>query len=116
MGAEARLVTARAFTVASLARQWECSESVIRKLIGKGQLRAFRIGVLIRIPADEVERFECQNIPSNDSAADLPSSIETPEEADTASAFTPPIALGRKRRRGEDGPQGTIHRGPWAGS
>jgi excisionase family DNA binding protein len=106
----------RAFTVASLAREWECSESVIRKLIGKGQLRAFRIGVLIRIPADEVQRFECQNIPSNDSAADLPSSIETPPEPGTASGFTRPIVLGRKRRLGADGAPTTVHRGPWGGS
>lgn len=106
----------RAFTVASLAREWECSEGVIRKLIGKGQLRAFRIGVLIRIPADEVQRFECQNIPSNDSAADMPSSIETPPEIATESAFTRRTALGQKRRLGEDGTQATIHRGPWGGS
>lgn len=81
----ALLTERRAFTVASLAREWECSEGVIRKLIGKGQLRAFRIGVLLRIPADEVERFECQNIPSNDSAADLPAFIETPKETNTLS-------------------------------
>jgi excisionase family DNA binding protein len=116
MGEAARHSQARAFTVASLARQWECSEGVIRKLIGKGQLRAFRIGVLIRIPADEVERFECQNIPSNDSAVDMQPSGEAPTESDTGNGFMQPIGLGRKQRLGGDGAPGVIHRGPWGES
>lgn len=106
----------RAYTVASLAQEWECSEGVIRKLIREGQLRHFRIASLIRIPADEVSRFECQNIASNDSAADMPSSIETQAETGTESAYTPPTALGRKRRLGGAGAPETVHRGPWAGS
>ena len=106
----------RAFTVASLAAEWDCSEGVIRKLIADEKLACFRIGTLIRIPAEEVRRFECQNIPCNDSSADMPSSIETPEESDTESDFRPRIVLGRKRRLGGDGPQGaTVHRGPWGG-
>ena len=109
-------MSARAYTVASLAQEWECSEGVIRKLIREGQLRHFRIASLIRIPADEVQRFECQNTASNDSAADMPSSIETQTATATEKGFMPPIALGRKRRLGEDGPQGTVHRGPWGAS
>ncbi len=41
----------RAFTVASLAREWECSEGAIRKRIATGEIGCFRIGTLIRIPA-----------------------------------------------------------------
>lgn len=105
----------RAYTVASLAREWECSEGVIRKAIADKRLGCFRIGTLIRIPADEVARFECQNIPSSASEAVTQSSIETKRDDDTESAFAPRIALGLKRKHAADGPQGaTVHRGPWA--
>ena len=104
----------RCYTVASLAAEWECSEGAIRKLIGGGKLGHFRIGSLIRIPAEEVRRFECQNTPCNDSAAASPSSIATPEEPDTESDFRPRIVLGRKRRPVVDGPQGpTVVHGRW---
>ena len=47
------------FTVASLAKRWGCSEVHVRNLINKGELRSFRLGgKLIRIPADEVARWE----------------------------------------------------------
>lgn len=105
----------RAFTVASLAASWSCSEGVIRKLIRDGQLGCFRLGTLIRIRAEEVARFECQNTPSNDSEAALPSSIETKPERDTASDYRPATVLGLKRKLGGDGRQGaTVHHGPWA--
>lgn len=110
-------MTARAFTVASLAQEWECSEGVIRKLVREGRLRSFRIGALIRIPADEVARFECQNIASNDSAADTRSSIETQGEGDTGSNYTRPTGLALRRKLGRDGEAGaTVHLGPWGGS
>lgn len=108
---------ARAYTVATLAAEWECSEGAIRKLIADNRLGHFRIGTLIRIPAEEVRRFECQNIPSNDSAAASPSSIETRPADGTESAFKPRTALGLKRRLGGAGTQGaTVHHGPWARS
>lgn len=103
----------RAFTIASLAEQWECSEGVIRKLVASEQLRAFRIGALIRIPAEEVQRFECQNIPSNDSAEDSPSSGETARESDTGRLLPRPIASERKQRRASAGGSGTVVHGPW---
>lgn len=44
--------TARPFTPASLAKEWECSERLIRSLISSGELQAFKLGEkLIRIPA-----------------------------------------------------------------
>jgi excisionase family DNA binding protein len=107
----------RAYTVASLAAAWGCSEGVIRKAIHEGRLGCFRIGTLIRIPAEEVARFECQNTPSNDSGEATPSSTETPPDDDTESDYRPRTVLGRKRRLGGDGPQGaTVHRGPWGAS
>lgn len=59
-------MTARAYTVATLAAEWDCSEGAIRKLIAQERLGCFRIGTLIRIPVEEARRFECQNIASND--------------------------------------------------
>lgn len=104
----------RAYTVATLAEAWDCSEGVIRKLIDEGKLLHFRVGILIRISAEEVRRFECQNTPSSDLEADTPSSTETPPDHDTGSDFAPRIALGLKRKLGADGRQGaTVHRGPW---
>jgi excisionase family DNA binding protein len=107
---------ARAYTVASLAQEWECSEGVIRKLVASGALGSFRIGSLIRIPAEEVKRFECQNIASNDSAAASPVCGETETESGTGSGYMRPIGLERRQRLGADGARMTVHRGPWAGS
>jgi len=106
----------RAYTVASLADEWHCSQSVIRKAIADGRLGHFRLGTLIRIPAEEVRRFECQNIASNDFEAATPSSTEAPTESDTGRGFERPTALGLKRRQGGDGRPAIVHRGPWAGS
>jgi excisionase family DNA binding protein len=104
----------RAYTVASLAREWDCSEGSIRKLIADGRLDHFRIGTLIRIPVDEARRFECQITPSSASEAATRSSIETQQDGDTESGFTRPTVLGLKRKRGGDGPQGaTILHGRW---
>src|SRR3546814_5709674 len=48
----------RPYSVPQLAERWGCSDSMIRKLINEGELQSFRIGVLIRISAAEVERYE----------------------------------------------------------
>lgn len=48
------------FSVRSLAERWSCSESVIRTLIRNGTLSHFRVGDLIRIPSEDVRRFECR--------------------------------------------------------
>lgn len=96
-------MNARAFTVASLAEAWKCSEGVIRKAIASGELGCFRLGALIRIPAEEVRRFECQNLPSSDCAEDMLSSGETQTASAAATASPLPIAPQRKRRRGIGG-------------
>jgi excisionase family DNA binding protein len=92
----------KAYTVASLAAEWQCSEGTIRNAIADGELGCFRLGTLIRIPAEEVRRFECQNIPSSGSEADSPSSGAT-KESEGGSRSTLPIAPQRKRRRGLGG-------------
>jgi excisionase family DNA binding protein len=108
---------ARAYTVATLAEAWECSEGTIRKLIGDGELGCFRLGTLIRIPAEEVARFECQNIPSSGSEKATQSSIETPQDDDTGNDYEPTTVLGLKRKLGGDGRLGaTVHPGPWGSS
>jgi excisionase family DNA binding protein len=109
-------MSARAYTVASLAEAWDCSEGVIRKLIVSGQLRCFRVGMLIRISAEEVSRFECQNMPSSDSAEDLRSSGETTKESATVTDLPRPTALERKLKHGGFGRRETVTTGPWAGS
>lgn len=108
-------MTARPYSVPALAERWECSEGLIRKMIGRGELASFRLGTLIRIHAAEVERVECQNLTaSNDSGEDLPLSGMTPE-SDGGEGYTPKIGRARMPRRGASGSTATIHRGPWAG-
>ena len=55
------------YTPASLADRWECSERHVRNMIAAGELPAFRLGgKLLRIRAEDVEAFECQNGGSQD--------------------------------------------------
>jgi len=104
------------FSVPSLAARWECSEGLIRKMIDRGEIQAFRLGTLIRIHVDEVDRVECQNLtPSSASEAPMLSSTETLMESDAAAVSTPKIGRARKPRHGGSGQEATIHRGPWAG-
>jgi excisionase family DNA binding protein len=104
-------VTERAYTVASLAEAWQCSEGVIRKAIVDGRLGCFRLGTLIRIPAEEVARFECQNTPSNDSEADGPSSMPTRTGNVSAAASMRPIGLGPRLRHDPVGARTATSRG-----
>lgn len=105
------------FTVPTLAERWECSEGLVRKMIERGELRSFRIGALIRIPADEVERIECQSrTASSDSAAPSPSFTDMKEGA-FAEGSTPKIGRARRPRHADYGmPAATVTRGPWADS
>ncbi len=93
----------RAYTVSTLAREWECSEGVIRKLVHTGELGCFRLGVLIRIPAEEVRRFECQSLPSSDLEGDMPSFTGTNMGSAGAGNSTPAISLPRKPKRAVSG-------------
>lgn len=70
------------YSVATLAEHWGCGTDTVYSLIHGGELNAFRLGGrLWRIRADEVERFECQITPSNDTARSSPSSGTRGEDA-----------------------------------
>lgn len=74
----------RAFSVASLAERWTCSTSLVRKLIRNGQLQSFQYGKLIRITADEVDRYEGNPLPAaneqvEQKAERAPSPMPSPE-------------------------------------
>lgn len=50
----------RPYSPETLAARWECSPEKIRQMCRKDELPHFRLGKLIRIPAVEVEYFECR--------------------------------------------------------
>ena len=107
-------MSARAYTVATLADAWGCSEGLIRKLIASGELGCFRLGTLIRIPAEEVARF--QAIQSSASRGDTRSFGETTKASGTATALPRPTALELRLKHGGFGHRDTVRTGPWAGS
>lgn len=50
------------YSVPKLADRWKCSKDFVYSLIRNGGLNAFRLGdKLLRVSADEVERYERQN-------------------------------------------------------
>ena len=77
MGSQAPMFAsdrARPFTPETLAERWMVSDETVRQLIKRGELRAFRVGRMFRIPADAVEEYEtCQNTASDASTGDLSS-------------------------------------------
>jgi len=72
-------MTDRPFSPETLAARWGCSAMKVRTMYHDGELAGFRLGKLIRIPAAEVERYECQNTPSPCTEESLPSPSETTE-------------------------------------
>jgi excisionase family DNA binding protein len=62
--AEDDAMMAKPYSPQTLADRWGCSAEKIRTMYRNGELAGFELGKLIRIPAAEVERYECQNIPS----------------------------------------------------
>ena len=50
----------RPYSPETLAERWACSSETVRQMCRRGELDHFRLGKLIRIPASEVERVECQ--------------------------------------------------------
>lgn len=55
----------RPYSPETLADRWGCSSEKVRQMCKRGDLASFRLGKLIRIPAAEVERIECQTIDSS---------------------------------------------------
>ena len=103
------------FTVDSLADRWTCSPATIRSMIRRGDVATFRLGVLIRISAAEVERIECQTTQSNDCAAGLPSSTETQQESAIVNRSSRPIASARRQKPGNAGGLAVVLTGQWGG-
>src|SRR5262245_875472 len=56
---DSKILGPRPYTPETLAERWGCSAEKIRLMFHNGELAGFRLGKLIRIPAIEVERFEC---------------------------------------------------------
>lgn len=57
-------MTGKPHSPETLADRWGCSAEKVRRMYHEGLLPGFRLGKLIRIPAAEVDRFECQNTDS----------------------------------------------------
>lgn len=76
------------FTPETLAERWGCSGETVRQMVRSGQLPGFRVGRMIRIPANAVEEHEkCQNIESDAFEADSAShgTSQTEGAGDTSS-------------------------------
>ena len=105
---------AKPYSPQTLAERWGCGESTVRNLIRRNELATFRIGTLIRISADEVERFECQNIQCNGSEGGMPLSGER-TASEGGEPYTPKIDRARKPRPAAYGRQAMTARGQLAG-
>ncbi|WP_416351234.1 excisionase family DNA-binding protein [Celeribacter halophilus] len=46
------------YTPQQLAKRWNCCTNTVRNAIISGELRAFRVGRLFRIPEESVINFE----------------------------------------------------------
>lgn len=73
-------LNARPYSPETLADRWACSSEKVRQMCRAGELAAFRLGKLYRIPANEVERFECQNIGSSSTEENTASPTELPAD------------------------------------
>jgi excisionase family DNA binding protein len=66
----ARAFIPTVYTPAQIAERWQCSERHVRNMIASDELPSFRLGgKLLRIRAEDVEAFECQNGGSQDCGA-----------------------------------------------
>ncbi|WP_070151063.1 helix-turn-helix domain-containing protein [Sphingobium phenoxybenzoativorans] len=79
----------RPLTVETVAERWECSPSMVRKVINSGELGHFRVGNLIRILAVDVEKYEATRVKVGAPSEDMSSSATT---------FRPNIARAKRRR------------------
>lgn len=52
----------RCFTVKELAGKWRVSQQYVRKLIQQGELGYLPLGRGVRIPVDEVKKYETRNL------------------------------------------------------
>lgn len=75
-------MNARPYSPESLGERWGCSAEKVRRMCHDGELSAFRLGKLIRIPASEVERVECQTNTGSESTGDDSASSTQTRSAD----------------------------------
>ncbi len=71
---------ARPFSPETLGERWGCSPDKVRRMYRSGEIKGFKLGKLIRIPADAVERFECQTTELPHIEDPSPSSSKTASE------------------------------------
>src|SRR5438045_23353 len=84
---DARVPSDRPFTPETLADRWSCSAEKVRQMIHRGELAGFRLGKLFRIPAVEVERYECAFQPvQNTSSSNIEESSQSPSAAELIAA------------------------------
>ena len=70
-------MTTKPYSPETLGERWDCSAEKVRLMCRDGEIASFRLGKLIRIPAAEVERYECQSLtPSPNTGDDGPSPSE----------------------------------------
>lgn len=86
------------FTPDTLAARWCCSSETIRQMINRGQLQAFRLKRLYRIPHHVVEAYECQNL-KLDTYAEASASIGTKMEDVSVISLKHAPARKRKQKR-----------------
>ncbi|MGY3436828.1 MULTISPECIES: helix-turn-helix domain-containing protein [unclassified Marinovum] len=55
----------KVYTPNQLAERWSCCSNTIRNAIISGELQAFRVGRLLRIPQESVENFERRFVPNS---------------------------------------------------
>ncbi|WP_350156282.1 excisionase family DNA-binding protein [Roseovarius indicus] len=85
-----------------LADRWQCSDETVRQMVHRGELRAFRVGRMIRIPWDAVEELECQTSLSDGYAADSASTGRTKPESGGAINLRHARERKRKQRAATD--------------
>lgn len=90
-------LAARPFSPETLAQRWGCSSEKIRQMYHLGELHGFRLGRLIRIPANEVERVECQNTDLSNIEANT--ALPTPNREEAAFASRLERLTGEPQRR-----------------
>lgn len=73
-------MSARPYSPETLATRWDCSAEKVRRMVHTGELAGFRLGKLIRIPAQEVERYECLTTPSASIEGGTSSPSETKDD------------------------------------
>jgi excisionase family DNA binding protein len=49
------------YTIKGAAQQFNCSQSMVKKLIRNGEIRTYKLGTLVRIPREEIERIKNKN-------------------------------------------------------